>query len=180
MPKTKKKTTKAKTKSQPKPKTKSKAKPKAIKKVEKPIVKSFTVFLLRISMGWIFLYAGLDKVMTPDWTAAGFLGNAQTFGPFYERFTNPEIIDLVNIINVWGLTLIGVSLITGAFVRVSSFFGAILMILYYFPTLDFPYAGEHGFIIDDHLIYFFVFLVFIGLNAGRFLGLDHFVFSKKK
>jgi uncharacterized membrane protein YphA (DoxX/SURF4 family) len=41
--------------------------------------------LLRISIGWHFLYAGIDKLETPNgFSAAGFLGQAK--GPLAEKF----------------------------------------------------------------------------------------------
>ncbi|HEX4129319.1 MAG TPA: hypothetical protein VHZ24_04700 [Pirellulales bacterium] len=40
--------------------------------------------LLRISIGWHFLYAGLDKLTSSHFTSAGFLGQAK--GPLAEKF----------------------------------------------------------------------------------------------
>jgi len=53
-----------------------------------------------------------------------------------------------------------------------SFFGAILMLAYYFPVLEFPKV-EHGFIVDEHIIYASVFLFFAAVRAGRYYGLDN-------
>ena len=62
-------------------------------------------------MGWLFLYAGFTKVINPDWSAAGYIGNAKTFSGFYNWFLRPDVLPLTNLINEWGLTLLGVSLI---------------------------------------------------------------------
>ena len=40
--------------------------------------------LLRVTIGWHFLYAGLDKLTNPDFTSAAFLG--QSKGPFAQKF----------------------------------------------------------------------------------------------
>lgn len=134
--------------------------------------KKVSLFILRISMGWLFLYAGLIKLFDSEWSVTGYLGGAKTLTPFYNWLLQPEILPIINIINEWGLTLLGVSLILGLFVRLSSFSGAVLMFLYYFPVLDFPHVGTHGYLIDEHIIYALV-LVFLAIaRAGRFWGLD--------
>ena len=117
-------------------------------------------------------YAGITKVLDPAWTATGYLTNAKTFPGFYGWVVSPENIGWVNFLNEWGLTLIGVSLILGLGVRLSSILGAILMLLYYFPVLEFPKV-EHGFIVDDHLIYAVVLAFLATVRAGRYYGLDN-------
>ena len=69
----------------------------------------------------------------------------------------------------WGETLIGVAIILGVFVRFASFWGMVLMVLYY--TVDLP--PSEGWIADQ-IIYFLVFLNLMVSGAGYFLGLDWF------
>lgn len=123
-------------------------------------------------MGWVMFYAGIAKIMDPEWTAAGFLKHATTFTGFYNALTDASILPLVDFANEWGLSLLGVSLILGVGVRLSAFLGAILMMLYYFPTLDFPMAGEHSYIIDDHVVYAVALLFLSAVRAGRYYGLE--------
>lgn len=132
----------------------------------------FFLFILRISMGWLMFYAGITKVMDPAWSAAGYLRSAKTFPELFRWFLQPEILPIVNFINEWGLTLLGVSLILGVFVRLSSVLGAALMMLYYFPALDFPYPNMHSYIVDEHIIYALVLLFFAAIRAGRYFGLE--------
>ena len=131
-----------------------------------------SLFLLRISLGWLFFYAGITKVFNPEWSAAGYLQGAKTFAGFYQWLLQPEILPIVNFLNEWGLTLLGVALILGVFVRLSSVLGAILMLMYYFPTLEFPYIG-HSYIVDEHFIYVLILLLFANLRAGRVWGLEN-------
>lgn len=138
------------------------------------------LFLTRIAMGWIMLYAGITKILNPNWSAAGYLGNAKTFTEFYAWFLRPEMLPFTNFINEWGLTLLGISLITGAFVRFSGFLGALLMMLYYFPVLNFPKIGANAYIVDDHIIYALVLLYFAVVNAGESWGLDAWWKNRKK
>lgn len=139
-----------------------------------------TVFLTRISMGWLIFYAGITKVLNPDWTAAGYLSGAKTFSSLYLWLASPEMIGITNFLNEWGLTLIGLSLIFGIFVRFSAPWGALLMILYYFPVLDFPYPNSHAFIVDDHIIYALLLLLLGALRAGRIWGIDQLCWKHEK
>ncbi len=132
----------------------------------------YSVLLLRLSFGFYFLYAGVSKIMNEAWSAQGFLLNAQTFPEVYAWLASPQNIGWVNFLNEWGLTLIGISLILGVFVRWSTIAGILLMALYYFPSLSFPYAGDHGYIVDDHIIFIAGLLVLYASKAGRVWGVD--------
>lgn len=122
---------------------------------------------LRLAFGWLFLYAGITKIINPEWTAAGFLNNAQTLSGFYGWLASPNILPFVDFLNQWGITLIGITLILGIFVRLSSYLGAFLMVLYYFPNLAFPYVGEHSFLVDEHIIYALALILIASIHTKR-------------
>lgn len=132
-----------------------------------------SLFLLRVSLGWLFFYAGITKMLNPEWSAAGYLGGAKLFTGFYQWLTTPSVLPVVNFVNEWGLTMLGVSLILGIGARISSLLGALLMLLYYFPILDFPYPNPHAYIVDEHIIYVFVLLFFAAVRPGRVWGLEN-------
>lgn len=121
--------------------------------------------LLQFVFGWFFFYAGVTKIFNSEWTAKGFLENAETFSGFYGWLASPNILPIVDFLNQWGLTLIGVAFILGIFVRLSAYLGALLMLLYYFPTLSFPYAGEHSLIVDEHIIYALALLLLASMHT---------------
>src|SRR3989344_2640222 len=123
-------------------------------------------------MGWLMFYAGITKVIDPTWSAAGDLKGAKLFAGFFNWLLQPGILPTVNFINEWGLTLLGVSLILGAFVRFSSLLGALLMLLYFLP-LGLPYPNPHSYIVDEHVIYMLVLLVLAAISAGRVWGLEN-------
>lgn len=131
-----------------------------------------SLFLLRVSIGGLFFYSGITKILDPEWTAAGYLKGADTFFNFYQALTNTSVLPVVDFLNAWGLTLIGVALILGVFVRLASFAGIILMLLYYFPALQWPFVGTHSYIVDDHIIYALALLALAVFEAGRFWGLS--------
>ena len=135
-------------------------------------IQKVSLFLLRISMGWLMFYAGITKVLDPSWSAAGYLSNAKTFAGFYNWLLQPNLLPTINFINEWGLTLLGISLLLGIGVRLSSVLGAVLMLLYYFPVLDFPYPKPHSYMVDEHIIYALVLLYFAAARAGRVYGLE--------
>ena len=123
-------------------------------------------------MGILFFYAGITKVINPNWSAAGYLKGAQTLTEFYNFLLQPSVLPIINFVNAWGMTLLGVSLLLGIFVRLSSKLGALLMLLYYIPILKFPYAGTHSFLVDEHIVYIFSLLLLGSLRAGRIWGLE--------
>lgn len=130
------------------------------------------VLALRIALGGMFFYAGISKLLTPGWSAAGYMSMASTFHGFFQWLSQPGIIDVVNFLNVWGLILLGISLLLGIGVRLSTIPGAVLMFLYYLVILHFPYVGENYFLIDDHIIFIICLLYLYAVNAGHYLGLD--------
>jgi thiosulfate dehydrogenase (quinone) large subunit len=130
-----------------------------------------SLFLLRLTAGALFLYAGITKVLDPSWTAAGYIASAKHFTPFFEWVSSPSMIGLTNFVNEWGLTILGLSLITGLFVQYSAWIGIVLMALYYL-VLPFPMPNTHALVVDEHIIYICALLVLASHNAGKFWGLD--------
>lgn len=131
-----------------------------------------SLLLIRLSLGWLFFYAGITKILNPNFSAAGYLGTAKTFPSLYQWLASPANIGWINVINEWGLTLLGISLILGIGVRFSSVLGALLMFLYYLPVLDFPYVA-HSYLVDEHIIYASVLIFFATVRAGRVYGLEN-------
>lgn len=139
-----------------------------------------SALLLRVALGWIFLYAGVSKLLNPEWSAQAFLKGAKTFSGLYGWFALDQNIGWVNFLNEWGLTLVGVALILGVFMRLASWGGIALMLLYYFPQLKFPYIGANSFIIDQHIIFIFVLAFLLNTYGHHRLNLKRLLpFGKK-
>ena len=122
----------------------------------------------RLAMGWLFSYAGFIKIVDPSWTAKTYIAGTNVFPEFFRILLRPDILPKINLLNEWGLLLIGAALIAGSFIRFTSFFGFVLMIIYYLPI----YPPEHEYIVNIHIIYALVFLMFMVFPAGHILGLD--------
>lgn len=130
----------------------------------------WATFFLRVSLGWLFLYAGISKIGA--FSAKGYLVSLK--GPFAALFYPLAGNMLVDQLVIWGFTLIGVCLILGVLVRFASFWGIVMMALFYLTA----YPPEHAFLVDDHIIYIFVLLFLMVSNAGHFNGVDK-VLEKK-
>jgi len=68
----------------------------------------------------------------------------------------------------------------GGFVRYSSYGGMLLMALYYFPRLQFPYPNDNAMLVDEHVIYIAVLAVLIAWDAGRVWGFDGWLEKRKE
>ena len=127
--------------------------------------------IMRLALGGALLEAGMDKLINGSFSAVGYLQNST--GPFASLFStlagNAGVLDYLV---VWGEILIGIALVSGAFVRFASFWGAILMLLYYLPHLPPPNGW-----ISQQIIYLLVFITLMFNGIGYFWGLD--VFAKK-
>lgn len=145
------------------------------------------IFLLRIILGWGFLYAGLAKFLdiegsgTP-FSAFGFLkfatggtwpGMAEgevvnpTSGFWVGLTAYPTVIDVINVLVVFGEIAIGVALILGLVTRFAGIMGALMMALFWVAAWDF----EHGFV-NNQLLYGVTSLFLAYINAGLYYGLD--------
>ncbi|PIR89125.1 MAG: hypothetical protein COU07_02755 [Candidatus Harrisonbacteria bacterium CG10_big_fil_rev_8_21_14_0_10_40_38] len=136
-----------------------------------PKLQKTSLFLLRIVLGWLYFYAGITKVMDPEWSAGGYLKGAKAFKGLYAFFASPSVLPMIDFLNQWGLTLIGVALILGISIRLAATFGVTMMILYYLP-LGFPYPNAHSLIVDEHIVYSAALIVLCAFKAGKTWGLE--------
>ena len=130
------------------------------------------IFVLRILVGWLFLYAGSWQILQ-HYSAAGFLNHVVTFHSFFAAFATPEMQPYTDFLMKWGHFLIGLSLISGLMVRVSGPFGILLMITYHFAHMDWPFIENHlSLFVDYHLVYAVLIVFLIAHRAGHIWGLD--------
>ncbi len=135
------------------------------------------VLFLRLCLAWVFLYAGLSQLIE-NFSAAGFLGHTKTFHSFFAWFASAGMLPYTDFLVKWGHTLIGLSLLTGCLVRPGAAFGVLLMVVYYFAHLDFPYVeSQVNFIMDYHVVYAGSLVYLIARHAGHVWGLDSWLES---
>ena len=146
------------------------------------------VSFLRVAIGWHFLYEGLSKIMDGNWTAYYYLANTTGFlSGFYHFLVSTEtLIKIVDIINVYGLILIGLSLFVGIFIRYAAVSGFLLLALYYFAYPPFGntfFSGQEGqlYIVDKNFIEAMALLIVVFLkNKGYGIDSLREFFSNKK
>lgn len=131
------------------------------------------ILYFRFVMAWTFLYAASHQVFVPDWTVVGFLNHTKTFHDVFVVFTTPTMAPITTFLVEYGHLLIGLSLLTGLMVRVSAGFGIMLMVVYWFAHMDWPFIeNKNNFVIDFHLVYAGVLTYLIVKRAGHVYGLD--------
>jgi thiosulfate dehydrogenase [quinone] large subunit len=130
------------------------------------------IFVLRILVGWTFLYAGSWQILQ-KFDTAGFLDHIVTFHDFFAHFAAPAVLPYTDFLVKWGHLLIGLSLVSGIMVRVSGPFGILLMVTYYFAHMQWPFIEDHtNLFVDFHLVYAAVIVYLIAHRAGHVWGLD--------
>jgi uncharacterized membrane protein YphA (DoxX/SURF4 family) len=138
--------------------------------------------LLRMAIGWHFLYEGLVKLLAPGWTAAPFLAESRWLlsGPFRWIASQPVALAVVDLLNIWGLTLLGLALLLGAFTRLAAVLGVLLLGLYYVaspPLVGLPSnGGAEGsyLIVNKNLVEALALCVVAAFPATGFFGLERF------
>jgi len=141
-----------------------------------PATEKSLVLFFRFTMAWTFLYAASHQVFDPNFTVVGFLQHTKTWHDVFVVFTTPTMAPITTFLVEYGHLLIGLSLLTGLMVRVSASFGVLLMIIYWFAHMDWPFIeNTTNFIIDYHIVYAGVLVYLIYKKAGHVFGLDGLV-----
>ena len=139
--------------------------------------------LLRILVGWHLLYEGMAKLANSNWTSAAYLLDSKwLFSGLAEwMVTNPGLLSLVDTLNIWGLTLIGLSLMLGLLSRWGSIAGACLLVMYYLfhpPLVGLEYSkppeGSY-LIVDKNLVEACALFVLAMFPTSHITGLDRFI-----
>lgn len=143
--------------------------------------------LLRVAIGWHFLYEGLVKLFNPDWSSAAYLLDSGGFmGSFFRSMAeDPVSLAIVDQLNIWALVLIGLSLMLGLLSRASSVFGILLLMTYYLshpPFIGISYAvpteGSY-LLVDKNLVEMIALAVLFVFPSSRHIGLDRFIFKQR-
>jgi thiosulfate dehydrogenase [quinone] large subunit len=139
----------------------------------------FVAAALRLSLGWVFLWAFLDKTFglghetahADAWIRGGsptqgFLQFAAVgpFKGFYHDIAGAAWADWLFMI---GLAGIGAALILGVTMRIAVAAGAIMLVMMWSVVLP----PANNVFMDDHLIYALVLVALALVGAGRTLGL---------
>jgi len=141
------------------------------------------IAVLRVAVGWHFLYEGIAKLTAASWSAAGYLKQAR--GPFADLFKRlagePNLLANADLITMWGLTLVGTLLILGLFTRLAALGGIGFILLFYLCNPPFvgyfysiPTEGSY-LIVNKNLVELCALVVILVTGSGRFAGIDRIV-----
>lgn len=135
--------------------------------------------VLRIGMGWIFLWSFLDKLFglglataaEDAWLAGGSptfgylkFATAGPFAPLFQSLAGSPIVDWLFMV---GLLAIGLSLILGMGVKIGGYAGALLVFLMWLSHLP----PQNNPFLDDHIIYVIILIGLATVKAGQWFGL---------
>ena len=138
----------------------------------------FTLAVTRLAVGWIFVWAFLDKLFglghetlsKAAWINGGsptngFLAHAPKgpFASFYNSFAGAAWADWLFMIGLLG---IGAALMLGIGMRIATISGAVMLVLMWSAVL--PPANNP--FMDDHLIYALGLVVLTLIGAGKTFG----------
>jgi len=146
----------------------------------------FGLSFLRVLIGWHFLYEGLTKLYTPGWTAKEYLlGSVGPIAPVFKNMAKTEsVLNVVDMLNEWGLLLIGLSLLIGLFSKPFKLFGIVLLSLYYLAYPPFASLGINAhvegsyWIVNKNLIEMAALFVLYLFPSSHITGIDRFIFRK--
>jgi thiosulfate dehydrogenase [quinone] large subunit len=151
---------------------------------------AIAIAVLRLSIGFVFLWAFLDKLIglgyaTPSERAwinggsptNGFLSHVAV-GPFESAYHSIAGTWWADTLFMVGLLGIGLAVMSGVFLNLSAIAGAVMMVLMWaaeWPFAQFTSSGEASGstnpFMDYHLIYAWVLIVLAVIGAGRYFGL---------
>jgi len=143
--------------------------------------------LLRVFIGWHFLYEGLVKAMNPNWSSIVYLMDSKGFMAefFYSLASNQNVLGAVDFFNTWGLIAIGIGLILGCLTQIATVSGIILLAFYYLSHPSFvgakyilPNEGSYLYI-NKTLIELAALAVLFVFPTGKIIGIDRLLFKKK-
>ena len=163
-----------------------------MKKLDQSIISDqyqlYGLVTLRVLIGWHFLYEGISKLINPYWSSAAYLLDSKWIfsGLAKAIVSNPSLLTISDYVNMWGLTLIGVSLMLGLFSKYGSLGGMFLICLYYlfappFLGLEYGRPNEGSYlIVNKNLIEACALWIVYTFPTSAIIGLDRFIIKPNK
>ncbi len=125
--------------------------------------------MLRMALGWHFLYEGLWKLAQPGWSSAEYLRMSRWIGaPLFKWIADsPALLGVCDHAMMWGLVLIGLGLVSGVLARAAAVAGISLLALFYVAQPPFlTSGGAHHFLLLDYNIVEAMALVAVAFCPG--------------
>ena len=147
-----------------------------------------SLLIVRLVVGWHFLYEGISKLFIPGWSSKYYLeGSLWIFKNLFGWIaSNPTILGIADFLNIWGLTLIGLALIFGAFTRLAALSGTLMLLMYfvaYPPIPGYTFGGfeEGSYLWINKNVVEMAMLLFLAIFGGKELwGIDRIYATWRK
>lgn len=137
--------------------------------------------LLRLFIGWHFLYEGLVKLLNPGWTSKGYLLSAEGFmAPFFNWLAESNFLSASDWITTLILISVGLFLMLGVWEKPAAFAGMALLALFYLAHPAWPGLPMEGptegnyLIVNKNLIEIAALGVLAFIPTGYIAGLGVF------
>lgn len=147
---------------------------------------SGSLTILRLLIGWHIFYEGIVKLLKPGWSSAGFLKESKwIFSDLFNWIvSHPEVLKIIDILNTWGLVLIGAGLILGLFIRIASISGVFLLLLYYvavppFIGLEYSVPMEGNYLVVNKTLIETAALFVLFVFPSYSFSIDSLVFKNR-
>lgn len=148
----------------------------------------WALLILRVLIGWHFLYEGMVKLVNPDWSSVGFLLDSQgMFAKFFiSMASSPGMLNVIDILNTWGLILVGLGLILGVLNKFATWGGIALLALYFLshpPMVGFKFSApsEGSYLwVNKNLVEMSALFVLYLFPTSHIIGIDRFFRTKGK
>jgi len=146
---------------------------------------TISLIILRLFIGWHFMYEGLIKLIDPNWSAKIFLSQSKGFlsGFFHWLASDTTLLQFADKLNIYGLILIGLCLILGILHKTTLISGIILIGLYYLAMPPFiglnysiPLEGNY-LLINKNLIEMAAMFVLLFFPTNYIFGMDRILFK---
>lgn len=148
--------------------------------------RAFAILALRLVVGWVFVYAGFEKLTaTEPFSAGGFLqfGTAGTAAGaaegaivnptqafWVDLAANSTLMPIVDVLVPWGQVLIGIALMAGFATRFAGAMGFLMMAFITIAAWDFAF----GLVNYTGLLALAALLIGV-MRAGEIYGIDAIV-----
>jgi uncharacterized membrane protein YphA (DoxX/SURF4 family)/uncharacterized protein (DUF362 family) len=146
----------------------------------------YLITLLNIVIGWHLLFEGFVKIADPMWSAESYLKGATGpfAGLFHKMAESSFILEFSNVVNMYGLAITGLLLMTGLLVRYAAIGATVLLLFYYLSNPPFSATGigygieGHYMIVNKNLIEALTLLLIAFLPKNAYFGLQNINFRK--
>ncbi len=146
-------------------------------------IRPWLITAVRIVTGWHFLYEGISKILQEGWSSAPYLsGSRWILAPLFSSIADSSALtSAVDFLNIWGMILVGLGLITGLFSRWAAAGGSLMLLFYYlayppFPGYMYGVPSDGSYLwVNRNLMELAVLLLLAFTSSGAHYGADRLI-----